>query len=160
MRGGLSEQSGLICLALVAKLLKLQDKTLDCRIPRSFRDLSQLESQILEWSMQSVRLADWPDVDSALSRDKPVILVGDAQAQRAHGKRLGIYTEGVTFLVVTRKVSTVFPTTGGPFATDTVSYLAHEPHYPKENVWLCLGELRGFCEAAPTEDSLGIALQS
>jgi hypothetical protein len=121
--------------------------------------LNALVTSARAWGMQCTYLSDWPDVDVALEKKLPVILMGDAMSSRAHGKRLEMNAPGLNFLVLLERVSTVFPTSGGPFATETVSYLAHDPLYPKGPAWLCLGELRGYCAAIPDQHHLGISVR-
>jgi hypothetical protein len=145
-------RSGQACLAMACELLGIPFDTHD-----GVDDLETLKTVASALSTEVSIMKDWPEVDAALAI-KPVILIGNAMALRAHGKRLGMEAKGVNFLMLSRRVSTRFPTKGGPFATETVSYLAHDPHYPEGTVWLCLGELRGYCDAVSPNDVLGIAL--
>ena len=154
-----SISSDLACLALAAKHLNLRVKTQQAQTTDSIHSLKQLESRSYEWGMRPRHLTDWPDVDLALAQLIPVILIGHADAQRAYGKRLGLESKGTSFLFLSTRASALFPASSSPFATETVSYLAHEPRYSNQQVWLCLGELRGFCDAATEEEHLGLALE-
>jgi|JYMV01.1.fsa_nt_gi hypothetical protein len=150
---------GLLCLILAADLLRIRLPSLERNLSIGC-DLGEFQQCASERGLRSYRVRNWEEVDSALSSRHPVVLMGDSRVQRAHGKRLGIGTEGLRFLLLSDRTCTVFPTTGGPFATETVSYLTYDPQYQKEPVWLCLGELRGFCDAAHDLELFGVALHS
>lgn len=159
IRTGERGSGGVLCLAIAANLLRVRlpwlegSRSIGC-------DLREFQKCASVRGLQSYRVRNWPEVDTALSSSHPVVLMGDSQVQRAHGKRLGIRTEGLRFLLLSERNCIVFPTTGGPFATETVSYLTYDPQYQKEPVWLCLGELRGFCDPADDLELLGVALHS
>jgi hypothetical protein len=149
--------NGMACLILAGDALKVH-RRVDGQ--HAVDSLESLESLARVWGMEATRVADWPAVDAALEAAYPVILMGDPTATRAHGRRFEMKGGGVNFLLLSKRVSTMFPTTGGPFATETVSYLAHDPNYAKGPVWLCLGELRGYCDAIPSHDVLGVSLKA
>lgn len=134
-------------MQLAAKRLGLSVEVFTESCEEVLPTLDSLASPATRLGLLARVLTDWTDVDAALSAGHPVILLGDSRGRNSYGKRLGNDAESATFLLLSERASTLFPTTGGPFATETVSYLAHIPHYRDSSTWICVGELRGFCNA-------------